>query len=319
MRIVIASPIAEEAIAELSEHHDVQISLHRSGGTSVNLDADRECLILRSGIDINATVIDDLPDLSLIVRAGSGFDNIDLAHASERGIRIVRIPGPAAQAVGEYTFGLMLSLARNITLADRQVRQGHWPKHQLGGNLLTEKTLGIIGAGNIGSRVGVLGAAWGMRVLGCVGHPAEVDTMWYAERSIELADIDKVIAEADYLTIHTPLDDTTRGLIGTDEIAAMKQGAFLINTARGGVVDEAALHAALDSGHLAGAALDVHDREGEGVIPELAGLDNVILTPHIGGMAIESQSAIGRRLVELVTAFLSGTLDDVAEPAEIVL
>jgi phosphoglycerate dehydrogenase-like enzyme len=316
---VIASPIADEAVAELSLHHDVQVSLHPPGRTSVSIDTDRECLILRSGIDINADVIDHLPDLSFIVRAGSGFDNIDLDYARQRRIRIVRIPGPAAQAVAEFTFGLMLSLARNITLADRQVRQGHWPKHQLGGNLLTEKTLGIVGAGNIGSRVGVLGAAWGMRVLGCVGHPAEVDTMWYAERSIELADIDKVIAEADYLTIHTPLDDTTRGLIGVREIAEMKQGAFLINTARSGVVDEPALHAALDSGHLAGAALDVHDREGEGVIPELAALDNVILTPHIGGMAIESQSAIGRRVIELVGAYLSGSLDETAEPAEIVL
>lgn len=319
MNIILASPIAEEAVAALRAQHDVRIAWNDFGVHQAEIMADRECLVFRSGVEMTATVIDLLPSLTLIIRAGSGFDNIDLDHARMRGIRVVRIPGPAAQAVAEFTFGLMVSLCRNVTLADRLVRQGHWPKRELGGSLLSGKTLGVVGAGNIGSRVGTLGVAWGMRVLGCVGHIETADRQWYSDRGIEIADIATVVSEADYVTIHTPLDPTTQGLIGVREFESMKRGAFLINTSRGGVVDENALADALMSGHLAGAALDVHEKEVEGTIPDLALLPNVILTPHIGGMAVESQAAIGRRLSELVEAYLAGTLDDDATAAEIIV
>ncbi len=319
MNIILASPIAEEAVVALRTQHEVHVAWDDFGAHRADLLADGECIIFRSGVEMSADLIDLLPNLGLIVRAGSGFDNIDLDHARSRGVRVVRVPGPAAQAVAEFTFGLMLSLARNVTLADRLMRAGHWPKRELGGNLLDGKTLGVVGAGNIGSRVGVLGAAWGMKVLGCVGHVELANTGWYSDHGIEIVDISTVIAEADYLTIHTPLDATTRGLIGSAELNAMKPGAFLINTSRGGVVDESALAGVVTSGHLAGAALDVHEKEGEGTIPDLSVLSNVILTPHIGGMAFESQSAIGRRLPELIDAYLAGVLDDEATSAETIV
>jgi D-3-phosphoglycerate dehydrogenase len=319
VNIILASPIAEEAVEALRIRHDIEIAWDDFGAHRADVLVDQECLIFRSGVEMSAGMIDLMPQLELIVRAGSGFDNIDLEHARARGIRVVRIPGPAAQAVAEFTFGLMLSLARNVALADRLVRAGRWPKRELGGNLLTGKTLGVVGAGNIGGRVGELGNAWGMTVLGCVSDAEAADIGRYAERGIQITDLDTVVASAHYVTVHTPLDSTTRDLIGTKELNAMKPGAFLINTARGGIVDERALFDTLDSGHLAGAALDVHESEGEGIIPNLASLPNVVLTPHIGGMAIESQAAIGRRVFELIDAYLAGTLDDVANPAEIII
>lgn len=319
MNIILASPIAREAIEVLRVEHDVEIAWDDFGAHRADDFLDRECLIIRSGVEMTPKLLDMLPNLGLIVRAGSGFDNIDLDHARGRGIRVVRIPSPAARAVAEFTFGLMLSLARNVTLADRLVRTGHWPKRELGGNLIGGKTLGIVGAGSIGSRVGILGAAWGMTVLGCVGNPEAADKEWYAGRGIEITRFETVVAEADYLTVHTPLDPTTRHLIGAPELYAMKRGSFLINTARGGVVDESALADALASQHLAGAALDVHEMEGEGIVPTLAELPNVVLTPHIGGMAVESQSAIGERLLQLINAYLAGALDEKATSAEIII
>jgi D-3-phosphoglycerate dehydrogenase len=319
MRIAIVNPIAEHAVTHLEALHDVSRDFDDpSIDFPTPLDS-IECVIMRSGLELDAGRLDAMSSLGLIVRAGSGFDNIDLAHTRSRGIRIVRVPGPAAQAVAEYTFGMMLSVSRNVTKADRFVRGGHWPKRDLAGNLLIGKTLGIVGVGNIGSRVGALGDAWGMDVIGCVGHMDMVDRDAYAEIGITIEDFEEVLRTSDYVTLHTPLDDTTRGLIGARELSLMKSDAYLINTARGSVVDESALGDALAAGHLAGVALDVHEKEGEGVIPDLTRFDNVVVTPHIGGMAEESQAAIGHRIIELIGSYLGGTLDSDAAVDEIVI
>jgi D-3-phosphoglycerate dehydrogenase / 2-oxoglutarate reductase len=259
---------------------------------------------------VTGDLIDESPQLKLLIRAGSGLDNVDVERARAREIRLVRIPGPGAQAVAELTFGLMLSVARNVTLADRLLRQGHWPKKELGGPLLQGKTLGIVGAGNIGGRVGDLGAAWGMRVIGCVDRPTAECRTALAGRGIQLKSLDEVVAEADYLTVHVPLTDRTRGLIDAARLAQMKPGSILVNTARGGVVDEAALREALlDGSRLRGAGLDVHGREGEGTHSPLADLPNVVLTPHIGAMAIDSPREIGERILRLLDAFTAGRID----------
>ena len=271
--------------------------------SGVSLLADREAIVLRSGGRITEELLRAAPDMRLIVRAGSGIDNIDLEAARRRRIRVVRVPGPSAQAVAELTFALILALVRKVTLADRSMRQGRWPKHQLGGHLLRGKTLGIVGAGSIGSRVGELGAAWRMRVLGCTMRMSETRRHAFAVLGITLTDLETVAAEADILSLHTPLDATTHQLVDAEFIARMKPGAYLVNTARGDVVDEAALRDALQRGHLAGAALDVHATERDGTIPPLAEFPNVVLTPHIGGMALESQSEIGQRIVEIMRAF----------------
>lgn len=315
VKIILASPIAPETIEHLSARHDVVIGFDGPDALASGI-TDREAVVVRSGVTLTSDLLGTAGDLRLIVRAGSGFDNIDLGHARDRGIRVARVPGPSAQAVAELTFGLILAVSRKIVHADRQLRQGRWPKHQLGGNLLHGKVLGVVGAGRIGGRVGELGAAWGMRAIGCIGEDDTHLIPGLEARGIAHRDFGTVVSESDIVTVHTPLNDATRGLIDAVVLGKMKPGAMLVNTSRGGVVDETALYDALVNGHLIGAALDVHEREGEGVIPRLAELPNVVMTPHIGGMALESQSIIGRRVVELVDAFVDGTFDDTVTPDE---
>lgn len=310
MRILLASPIDPGTVRLLEQRYDVTTTHKPAPDELEQAIADRETLILRSGVDITSGVMDSAGDLRLILRAGSGVDNIDIDHARRRAIRVVRIPGMSAPPVAEFTFALLLSAARKVTHADRLLRQGHWPKPQLGGPLLAGKTLGVMGAGNIGSLVGQMGAAWGMTVLGSVAAPSDAVAESLRRRGITLADNERVLTESDFLCLHVPLDGDTRHMIGRDELARMKSGSILVNVARGGVVDEAALYDALSSGStVAAAALDVHEAEGEGTRPRLAELDNVVLTPHIGAMAVDSQRLIGDRLVQLLDAHQRGELE----------
>jgi D-3-phosphoglycerate dehydrogenase / 2-oxoglutarate reductase len=310
MRILLASPIDPGTVRLLEQRYDVTTAHKPAAADLQRAIADRETLILRSGVDVTSDVMDSADDLRLILRAGSGVDNIDIDHARSRDIRVVRIPGMSAPPVAEFTFALLLSAARNVTYADRLVRQGRWPKPQLGGPLLAGKTLGVMGAGNIGSLVGQMGAAWGMKVLGSVAEPSDAVAECLERRGITLVDNERVLTESDFLCLHVPLGETTRHLIGRDELARMRKGSILVNVARGGVVDEEALYDALSAGTtVAGAALDVHEVEGEGTVSRLAELDNVVLTPHIGAMALDSQRLIGDRLVQLLEAHQRGELE----------
>jgi phosphoglycerate dehydrogenase-like enzyme len=310
MKVLLASAIDPAAVAVLEQRYDVTHALKSEPAGLMDAVADRETVVLRSGVQITADVMAAADELRLLVRAGSGLDNIDLAYARRRDIRVVRIPGMSAPPVAEFTFALLLALARRVTLADRLLREGHWPKPQLGGPLLHGKTLGIIGAGAIGGLVGQMGAAWGMRVLGSVAAPNESVAQQLLGRGITLADNEQVLAQSDFVSLHVPLDETTWHLIGADELALMKPGSMLVNMARGGVVDEVALYRALTGGgNVAGAALDVHEAEGEGTVSPFAELDNVVLTPHIGAMALDSQRLIGARVVELLDAYHHGQLD----------
>jgi D-3-phosphoglycerate dehydrogenase len=319
MKILLASSIDPAAIDVLERQHDVVRAFNAPEEQLTALVADREVVVFRSGVKISATVLDSAPNLGLLVRAGSGLDNIDIPHAVERGVQIVRVPGSSAQPVAELTFGLLLSLVRKVSLADRLLREGHWPKAQLGGPLLTGKTLGIVGTGRIGSRVGEMGAAWGMRAIGCVADNTPAVAASLAERGITLTDFDTVVAESDFLCLHLPLDEQTHHLIDAHVLSRMKRGSFLVNVARGGVVDEQALYPELtEGGKLLGAALDVHEREGEGVVSPFAALPNVVLTPHIGAMAWDSQRLIGERVVELLSAHERGLLDEQITPEEAV-
>lgn len=318
MKLLLATPISPDAIEHMQARHDVVLGFERSEAL-VDLISDREGLVFRSGVMISGEVLEAAEDLRLIVRAGSGLDNIDLEAARDRGIRVARVPGASPEAVAELTLGLMLAATRNIRLADALVRQGQWPKHDLGGHLIAGKTLGIVGAGRIGTRVGALCSAIGMHVIGCVEDPDAEKSRNLAAAGMTLSDFGAVITESDFVSIHTPLQDSTRNLIDATAIAKMKPGVVLINTARGGIVDEAAVYEALRSGHVSAAGFDVHEVEGEGVVPEMASLPNVVLTPHIGGMALETQSLIGQRVAEIIEAFLAGDFDEVVTPDEFVI
>ena len=303
MRILVASQIAPAALATLQERHDVKLAIGASEPDLAAGAADLEAVVFRSGVSLGAAVL-AAPDLRLLVRAGSGLDNLDVATVRARSIELVRIPGPGAQAVAELTFGLMIALARGIVVADRNLREGHWVKSELVGYNLRGKRLGIVGLGSIGSRVAALGSAWGMRPIGVVEHPTTERADSFAERGIDLADLDRVLEESDFISLHVPLTDQTRGMFGRAELNRIKPGAFLVNIARGGVVDEQALLEALQpGGPIRGAALDVHVAEGEGKRSPLADLPNVVLTPHIGAQTIDAQEEIGREVVAIINRY----------------
>jgi D-3-phosphoglycerate dehydrogenase len=315
-RILIASPIDPVAIDRLRRAHDVVCAFSVDQEALRSLIGDREVLVFRSGVSVTSRIMDAARNLRLIIRAGCGLDNIDVEHAQRAGIQVVTIPEPGAQAVAEMAIALMLALARNLREADRLTRQGHWAKFELEGHLLSGKVLGIVGCGNIGSRVGELARAIGMNPLGCVEGPtAEVERQLQA-KGIKLVAMDEVTARADFLSIHVPRTSKTLKLINASVFARLKPGCFLINLSRGGVVDEAALFDALTSRQgLRGAALDVHEEEGEGKVSPLATLPNVLLTPHIGAMTIDTQREIGQRVVEMIDEFAASHRASATQPS----
>jgi D-3-phosphoglycerate dehydrogenase / 2-oxoglutarate reductase len=316
MKILIISPIDSGAVAALERRHDVVCAIDAGEETTRRLIQDREALIFRSGVAVSGELMRRAPGLRLLVRGGSGFDNVDMDYVKTRGIEFRRIPEPGARAVAELTFALMLALARNIMPADAAWRQGRWLKHELPGYLLRGKVLGIVGAGSIGRTVGELGAAWGMDVLGCVGHPTPAVGQALLAHGIRLASFDEVVSNADFLCVHVALTPATRNLIDSTVLGRMKPGSFLLNLARGGVVDETALRAALLRGdRVVGAGLDVHEAEGAGRISQLADLPNVILTPHIGATTVDTQREIGERIVAIVEEFATGTSTPRRSPA----
>ena len=317
MKVLLASPIDPGTTASLRARHDVTEAAPGDLRDAVD---DAEVVVLRSGPLLSDDVLAAAPRLRAVVRAGSGLDNIDGDAARERGIRVVRIAGMSGPPVAEMTFALLLALARNVTLADRLIREGEWPKPRLGGPLLQGKTLGVVGAGNIGGLVGQMGHAWGMQVLGCVAHPTQDVAEELAQRGVTLRAFDDVVERADFLTLHAPPAPTTHHLADADVLDRMRPGSLLVNMARGGVVDEKALHEALVRGdRLAGAALDVHETEGQGTVSPLAALPNVVLTPHIGAMALDTQRLIGTRVLELVEACQQGRLEEEVAHGELVV
>lgn len=307
MKLLVVSKIDPEALAALQSTHDVVVEINPDEATLQSLIADREVLIFRSGVEITRGALEAGPELKLLLRAGSGLDNIDTAYIQQRGIRLQRVPGPGAQSVAELTFALMLAVARNVVSADASMRAGRWLKSELTGHMLSGKTLGVVGLGNIGTKVANMGSAWGMTAIGCVERPSSGRAAGFAERGIELVDCDDVIARADFLTLHVPLKATNVGLIDDRALRRMKPSAFLVNIARGGVVDEEALLHALRDGRLAGAALDVHATERDGHRSPLADLPNVVLTPHLGASTVDSQREIGREIIRILASLRSET------------
>jgi phosphoglycerate dehydrogenase-like enzyme len=302
MKLLVVSRIDASALARLRAEHDVVVEFDAAPGRLRRLLADREVLILRSGVEVGPDVLDRAPRLRLVLRAGSGFDNIDLEDLARRGIAFEHVPAPGAQSVAELTFALMLALARNILAADRSMRAGSWRKSELVGHMLAGKTLGVVGLGTIGARVARMGHAWGMQPVGCVERPTAARAAQFARQGIRLTDLDDVLGSGDFVTVHVPLQASTAGLLNRQSLRLLKPSAFLVNASRGGVVDEAALHEALRAGHIAGAGLDVHLVEADGHTSPLAELDNVVLTPHIGGSTADAQREIGLEVVRIVTA-----------------
>jgi D-3-phosphoglycerate dehydrogenase len=300
MRILVASSISSNAMAELARDHELIEPADSSEASLLRHIGSCDGLIFRSGPFISAAVLHEAAKLRFIIRAGSGYDNIDLDALASKDCQVFRIPSPGAKAVAELAFTMMLALSRQLSWADTQWRAGNWVKGEAKGRLLSGQSLGIVGAGNIGARTGALGAAWGMNVRGCVGDLNDGNAEVLRRDGISPVLFDEVLEESDFISVHVPLLPTTVRLIGSEEFARMRPGAIFVNLSRGGVVDESALRDALTSGHLGGAGLDVHEREGHGNISPLADLSNVILTPHIGANTAETQDEIGQLIVKCV-------------------
>lgn len=306
MKILIASKIYPPTIEALRKDHQVICAFRAPEETLKEAIVGCDALIFRSGVQITADVLRCAPDIKLIIRAGSGLDNLDMPYVRENNLNLVRLPEPGARAVSELSFTFMLMLSRQIRPSDAHWREGVWTKGDFDAYTLRGKTLGIIGAGNIGSLVGEMGHAWGMNVVGCIEYPTEEKAAELKRKGITMLSLDEVLSQSDYVSIHVPLNEQTRNLIGARELGLIKPGAFLMNLARGGVVNEEALYRELTTpGRLTGAGIDVHVKEGNGHISPFAELDNVVLTPHIGATTLDTQREIGERIEEIVQAHIA--------------
>ncbi len=254
-----------------------------------------EAIVVRSATKVTKKVIDSASNLKIIVRAGIGLDNIDVKSAREKGIKVANTPTATSISVAELTLGLMLSLARRIPYANQSMKEHRWEKKTLEGTELYGKTLGIIGFGRIGKEVAKRASAFGMEIIA-------YDVIKISEPGVKQTEKEELLRNADYITLHVPLTEETKGMIGKKEFEIMKNGVFIINIARGGVVDEKALLEALNSGKVKGAALDVFEKEP----PEdfsLVDHQNVVCTPHIGAAAEEGQERAGIEVVKILREF----------------
>jgi D-3-phosphoglycerate dehydrogenase len=260
-----------------------------------------EGLIVRGATKVTGDVLRQVTTVRAVVRAGTGLDNVDAAVAKERGVMVSNTPAANAVSVAELVFGLVLALERHLVPAASDLRRGHWEKTKYAGRELAGRTLGLLGFGRIGREVALRARAFAMEVIAC----DPVLERWPAGYEwVAPVTRDELLAGADVLSLHVPLTPETRGSIGAPELARMRPDAILVNCARGGVVDEAALHAALASGALRGAALDVFEREPPGEIPLLA-LPNVIATPHVGASTAEAQRRAGLEAAEIMIRALA--------------
>jgi D-3-phosphoglycerate dehydrogenase len=260
-------------------------------------------VIVRSGTRITPDLLEDPGRLRAVVRAGVGVDNIDVAAATRHGIVVMNTPGGNTVSTAEHTITLLLALARQLPAADSSLHLGKWERGKFVGTQLAGKTLAVVGLGRIGREVARRAAGLDMKVI---GHDPFLSPERAAQLGIEaVPDLDQLLPRCDFLTVHTPLTDETANLIGAPQIARMKKGARILNCARGGIVNEEALAAALSSGHLAGAALDVFVQEPPPGDHPLLKLPNVVVTPHLGASTVEAQASVALEAAQLMIDFLT--------------
>jgi D-3-phosphoglycerate dehydrogenase len=301
MKIVLAEKVSPATFAVFAAEPGWEVLTHDKlpDGLAAAL-ADADALVVRSAVQVDDALMEKAPKLRVIGLAGVGVDNIDADAATRRGIVVMNTPGANAVAVAELTIGLMLALARKVPAANSSMHAGKWEKKSLQGAELKGKTLGILGLGRIGLEVAKRARGFGLEII---GSDPFVSAAVARENGIRLVSLDDLIAGSDYLTLHVGLTPQTAGVINAKTLAAMKKGVRIINCARGELVDDAALAAALKSGHVAGAALDVFVEEPPKDSP-FAELDNVILTPHIAGSTAEAQEAVGIQIARQVREYL---------------
>jgi D-3-phosphoglycerate dehydrogenase len=305
----VSDAIAKEGIALLEKAPGFEVTVETGLGPEelANTIGGYDGLIVRSATKVTAEILERAERLKAIGRAGTGVDNIDLDAATRAGIVVMNTPGGNSVAAAELTVSLLLALARNVPQSNADLRAGNWERKRYTGIEVAGKVLGVVGLGRIGREVARAAKGLRMEILGFdpfVSHEAA------ARIGIEHADLEDLLAKADLVTLHVPLTDETRHLIGAKNLGRMKQGARLINCARGGLVDEAALLDAIDSGHLAGAALDVYESEPP-TDSKLVQHPKVVSTPHLGASTVEAQQRVGTEIAEKFRDFFrSGVILD---------
>jgi D-3-phosphoglycerate dehydrogenase / 2-oxoglutarate reductase len=303
VRVLVADPLDPAAVAALrARGFDVVEHSGLKGPALVAALQGVHGVLVRGATKVTADVLAGAPDLRAVVRAGTGLDNVDVAAARARGVFVSNTPAANAVSVAELVFGLLLALERHLGPASGDLSRGVWEKTKYAGRELAGRTLGLVGFGRIGREVAARARAFGMPVA---AHDALLPT-WPEEFAwVMSAGLDELLARADVVSLHVPLTPETRGMIGAGALARMKPGAILVNCARGGIVDETALAAALRAGHLRGAALDVFETEPPPADHPLLTLPNVIATPHLGASTAEAQNRAGMEAVEILARALA--------------
>jgi D-3-phosphoglycerate dehydrogenase len=302
-RILVTEKISDGGLARLREAgHDVDVQLLPEPDELLGLVRGAQALIIRSATKVTAEVLDAGSDLVVVGRAGIGLDNVDVEVATSRGVMVVNAPQSNTLSAAEHTMALLLAQARNVPQAHAALVAGRWERSKWNGVELADKTLGVIGLGNIGKLVAQRAHAFGMRL---VAYDPFVSADRARQLNVELVGLDELVAVSDFVTIHVAKTPETAGLIGTELLAKAKPGIRIVNVARGGIVDEAALAEALASGQVGGASLDVFAEEPTTESP-LFGFDNVVVTPHLGASTVEAQDKAGDTIAEQVQLALAG-------------
>ncbi|MDD4252635.1 MAG: phosphoglycerate dehydrogenase [Methanoculleus horonobensis] len=301
-RVLVSDPLAEEGIDILKGFADVDVNTGLTEDQLVAVIGGYDALLVRSGTEVTARVIDAGEKLKFIGRAGAGVDNIDTEAATRRGIVVANAPEGNTLAATEHTMAMMLSLARNIPQATASLKKGEWKRSKFMGVELNDKVLGIMGFGRIGREVAKRAQAMEMK---CIAYDPFISSERAATLGVEMVPMEELFRRADVITVHTPLIKETRHVINARSIATMRDGVRLINCARGGIIDEQALADAIASGKVAGAALDVFESEPPTDSPVL-GLDQVIVTPHLGASTVEAQQNVAISVANQCISVLSG-------------
>ncbi|MGA2774519.1 MAG: phosphoglycerate dehydrogenase [Candidatus Omnitrophota bacterium] len=304
-KILVSDPLSEEGLKILKEVKEFQVDVKTDLKPDSLKEAirDYDALVVRSATKVTKEIIAEAGKLKVIGRAGVGLDNVDLEAATTKGIIVMNTPGGNTISTAEHTMSMILSLSRNIPQANSSTKKGEWKRSKFMGVELYGKTLGIAGFGRIGSEVAKRALSFGMRVLAFDPFLSREVAQAIGVEVVELKDI---LESADYITVHTPLTEETKHMISKKEFAAMKKGVRIVNCARGGIIDEVALIAAIKEGKVAGAALDVFEQEPVSPENELLKLENVIVAPHLGASTEEAQVNVAIEVAEIVRDALLG-------------
>ncbi|HZX45084.1 MAG TPA: hydroxyacid dehydrogenase [Candidatus Nanoarchaeia archaeon] len=308
MKVLIPDKVDKKAIETLQKSgFDVDYKVGTKQEEFAGISADADAMIVRSSVKVDKQVIDAAKKLKIVVRAGVGYDNIDVKYAAEKGIIVENTPFGNTNAAAEHTLTLLMMLAKHVIHSHNKLKQGAWDKKSFEGTEVKGKTLGIIGIGKIGQKVAKVANALEMSVL---GFDPYVDANTLKAMGIIKVEFSDLIKKSDYITVHVPLTDKTKNMISTEQFAAMKDGVRILNVARGGVVDEKALEESLKSGKVAAAALDVYAQEPP-ICSSLLANDRVICTPHLGGSTKEAQINVGLDAAnQIIIALKEGKIEN---------